>query len=77
MLVDTECDLLCASMCFPDFIMCISISAQVNISIRKRLEDQPWVGNFIAVLVMQPRSPNNSYFAFLFSSYISDPYLGQ
>ena len=50
MLVGTECDLLCGSMCFPDFNMCIFISARVNMGIRNRLEDQPSVGNFIACI---------------------------
>ena len=47
MLVGTECALLCGSMCFPDFVMCIFISAPVNMGIRNRLEDQPSEGYFI------------------------------
>ena len=50
MLVGTEYDLLCGSMCFPDFNMCIFISARVNMGIRDRLEDQPSVGNFIGCI---------------------------
>jgi len=35
---------------FPDFNMCVFISALVNMGIRNRLEDQPSVGNFIGCI---------------------------
>ena len=49
MLVGTEWALLCESRLFPDFEMCIFISARVNMGIRARLDDQPSEGNFTEI----------------------------